>query len=287
MKNTFKTLVLAMLVFPYLSHANGGQSYDFSRSTTVNGQQQKYQSGLSLSNFSDDQYLNMVSTKIYNMISGWKVTPQSSYQQFDDEYSLIPYRMPLHANSLPADDPGVTSLFKEVLDLYGKTVYKYGNSSAVGTGILPAMWVADAYRAGLLDKNAYLYNFRQCLAMAPQRILGSNFAGSMLNVEPTKCLIGSYVMTYGVSQNGFPSGNLLPLIPLCEVAQGNSCGIDIGWDNRKNEISNQKKASFEKAKADLPKHFVTIHEQSVATYKRLTGREPEVTFEHGSSYPKD
>jgi len=286
MKNTFKTLVLAIsLAFPCLSHADG-QSYDFSRSSTVNGQQQKYQSGFSLTSFSNDQFLGMVSARLYNMMSNWKVTPQSTYEHFNEEYNLIPYRMPLPQDALPANDPAVNSLFKEAMDLYGRTIYQYGNSNAVGTGILPAMWAVDAYREGALDKNVYLYNLRQCLSTVPQRMLASNSAGSMLNIEPTKCMVGAYVLTYGVSsQKGFSSGNVMPLIPLCEVSQGNSCGIVPAWDAQKNELVEQKKEAFEKAKADLPKHFVIIHEQAVATYKRLTGRDPEVTFERGPSYP--
>jgi hypothetical protein len=288
-----KQIILALtLCFAAPAFAEGGGSlgYSFSQGATVNGGKQEFSSSINLSDFDTHQ----IAFRIYQVMhlqmmlngygTGWK-SPHDVPPDLARLLATYAIPRPLPAGSKPVNDPDVIDLYQRALHIYGftPTVQQItagadNSMDAIYWGILPVTWAVDAYRAGMLNKQVYLYNLEMCERQSAAVSLGGGLEGVVYAKEPLSCLVSSYLTAYGVARtsNGFLQGNLRGLVPLCVLSQGNTCGIDHGWLQRRDAYIKQAIEDAQaQRQADLQEkaHTLTqMHLDAVAAYTHFTGR---------------
>ncbi|CDW96324.1 MULTISPECIES: hypothetical protein [unclassified Thiomonas] len=275
--------------------AGDGPGYSFSQGATVNGRKQEYSSSINLSSFDPKQiaYRIFQVMHIAQLQVGWGEgvdSPLDLPPAIVRVWATFALPRPLPAGSKALDAPDVLDLYRRALRLYasapGVNMADGGYGGDVGGpywGVLPVMWAVDAYRAGMLDKNTYLFNLEMCERRSGAAALGEDMGGVMYATEPLSCLVSSYLTAYGAAptRSGFIQGNLQGLVPLCELSQGNTCGINDGWLKQRDAFAqaavSAARAYRQNAEQERKRRIVEMHLAAQAAYTRFTGKAPPET----------
>jgi hypothetical protein len=86
------------------------------------------------------------------------------------------------------------------------------------------------------------------------------------------CQVEAYIKSYAMNPKGYAGGNLMGLVPLCEVQQQNDCNITSGsFDpmERLQQMQAARAAEERQMKAQLRWNAVSMHSQKFAEYLGL------------------
>lgn len=169
------------------------------------------------------------------------------------------------------------------LESVKRAVMDYMPPAPLGAGRLYGVasqvyqWAAWGVDSGWLDADYFGRLTGSCVTSH----LGEFQSGVPWAAMPsstTACAVSAYLQAYSVNPRGYVAGNLMGLVPLCEVAQKNDCNITGGAFNpwaiyrqRQEQAAAQAQANLRAAQSRAQE----MHEQAYQRYLRLTGKAPQ------------
>lgn len=261
----------AMLAGSFATDALADMSASFDRSANVNGLQEKLSSSVSLGNFQS----NVIGYNIYNrmadrqqnmLLSAVPGAPFPSQRDKHDYLAVLAaldmghtqdlchsqeadltgearavYRVVRYSEcyTLHAGTPaGMPAGDLDQLSVYGPVQSFNAASSAVG------FWTAWAIFHHVFTVQDYAH---QLDVLAPSMMFNTANSNASNRVV---WQVQAYLNAYAYGAHGFTSGNMLPLVPLCEASQANACGItpsDFNPEESERELMQAVKAFSGKA----------------------------------------
>lgn len=190
----------------------GGPSLSIEQSANVGGQTQKYATSISPSDFDPGQIAIMLTQMNMAMFGPGGAAARHTMAV----WSTTPQRV-------RASKEDMTRIWWPMLR--GGKWWQEGNREAVTTVSMWALWGDEQ---GLLSYKQYATLFSRCAAMGGGPGQGGmGAAGFHVNYLP-ECAVRAYLTAY--TEKGFAEHDPRGFVPLCEVTQANSCGIDPGFD---------------------------------------------------------
>ncbi|MBN8745508.1 MAG: hypothetical protein J0I24_14580 [Thiomonas arsenitoxydans] len=136
----------------------------------------------------------------------------------------------------------------------------------VGGSFLPTItgWVAWGIQSGFIDPDYYSQALGGCLTRE------SGMSGGLdgLVYRMQSCQVEAYIQSYAINPNGYAGGNLMGLVPLCEVQQQNDCNITGGAFNPMARLRAELAASAAKQKEEANNAKWSVMAKHSAAYQR-------------------
>lgn len=243
MKIKIKLIAIAVLLTAGYGSAHADLSIEQSRQFNSGGQSQTIKTGVAPSDFDP----NLIAYKLTMAGGGemgqlWAATPEQPT-----------------AASWKAANQAVAN----GANLAG------GAISSVGGTFLTSVtgWVAWGIQSGFIDPGYYSRLLASCITRESGN---TDFQGLMYRRQ--SCQVSAYIQAYALNPRGYVGGNLMGLVPLCEVQQQNDCDITSGqFDPMAALKRNQAKAAQEQQalQSQMRWNAMSMHSQKFALYLAL------------------
>lgn len=242
MKINFQKTALALaLIFAGAQAAHADLGIEQSRTFNSGGGQTTMKMGVAPSDFDPTEIAYKITTAGTGELGQlWGVTPEQ----------------PSLASERAAQQAVINGA-----NMAARSVPQFG-IGGVGGNFLPSItdWVAWGIQAGFISPGYYSQVLANCLVRESGN---TSEEGRMFRTQA--CQVQAYIQSYAVNPKGYVGGNLMGLVPLCEVQQQNDCNITGGSFNPMARLQ-QVRAERAAEERNLP---LQMHAEKYALYLAL------------------
>lgn len=249
MKIKVNQLALAFALVSLFGSATASADMGIEQSRTFNsgGGQTTMKMGVSPSEFDPMQIAYKLTMAQGEMAELWAMTPEQ----------------PSLASQRAAEQA-----LNNGIDMAIRSIPQFG-IGGVGGSFLPTItsWVAWGIQQGFVAPDYYSQVLASCLV----RESGNTGEDGMM-FRRQACQVQAYIQSYALNPKGYAGGNLMGLVPLCEVQQQNDCNITGGSFNpmaRLREEQAARAAKQQEAANNAASRAMVMHNAAYQRYLAL------------------